>query len=392
MKKYVKNLEIKNGKKVKREILNWKYSVIKGIDLEKSKKLINIIKILNYLEPILAFISTVLFIYPSMLIYSEAEIILDSTAYFWYNFCWKTGVFLTVSFFVIIAINISVTKKYKNERALDKLIKNVRESEVLNPCLNWLPKIIEEIKLEERPVNYSKMALYEKYKFYLKEGNETTFKKEYEVAQGTIFNNPFELSVGVLNDKPVEYVASILDQPTNDIELNTIEKKEYAASTTDAKIHTNYLPLLRVKTNLFKGEIINITNAKNTNNFKIKDIQLENDEFNKKFSIQSTSEASARMILTPLAQQRLIELNNKMYFNLIIADGYIDILFLSKTVQKKHHSSGSFMDNLEIQKVEMGIKLFDYIDKKIWHDMMTFVSALNIIFSISIIQFEEVIN
>jgi hypothetical protein len=64
MKKYVEKLEIKNEREIKQEILNWKNSVLMGVDHKRSDKLIKKIKILNYFKYILIFINISLFIFP----------------------------------------------------------------------------------------------------------------------------------------------------------------------------------------------------------------------------------------------------------------------------------------------------------------------------------------
>ena len=262
-------------------------------------------------------------------------------------------------FFIVIAIvffGLSGLLLFLGIRHRRKAFKAAIENQKINPYTEWLEDInkyfVDKSTLTD---NQSRFIDYSRLKYNLSGRKDIGLKREYEIISGKIFDNPYSLSCGVWESRTV---------------ISHVQGTY--------KTYMDYLPLIKVKTNLFAGETFSITNSKDFGNFNKKDIKVESDDFNNKFSIMGSNENDMRMIITPLVQNKWLDMKDLNPFNISIQNGYIDVLFKPKD---------AFMDQTLLKNKT--IKGFSKIDKLIWNDISLFLSMLTLIFSISIFQFEE---
>ena len=327
MKKYVENVSIENFEEVNLKIDNWKKEIIVEV---KSK--------INPWRKWISIFSGILFIVFATI--STLSVYDENYTYIWF-------------FYIVISFFVSVIFVFLHYLHIHKVFSSVMDSKDINPYTSWLHDINSNIKEENNVYEYSwNESKYDDYlhlKYKLTGWNSVGLTKEYNIFKGVIFNNPYNLSCGIWKSE-----TKIRDS---------------------TQTYDDYLPLVKVKTNLFSGEQINITNSTKFHGFSKKDIKLENDAFNKKFSVLSTNESVARMILTPLIQEKWLKMNNLPEFNMELKNGYINVLFW---VQR---------DFMDIDA--LSFKSFSKINTKIWSDINKFLSILTLIFSVSIFQFEE---
>lgn len=331
MKKYIDDIKIYNIEKVNLKIDDWKNEIINETKLKtRSTK--------KWISLSLAVLSIILIIWHMIYMFNSN-----------YNFI--PFVLFLVSFFASIIFCFS----YHSNKL--QIFKSVIASKNINPYTCWLQDINGNINKEDNAHNWneSKYQDYSDLKYKLTGQKSINLKSEYDIFKSVIFNNPYILSCGIWQSE----------------------------TTVKGNKHTydDYLPLIKVKTNLFTDEKIKITNSKKFYGFTKKDIILENDNFNKEFSVLSTNESAARMILTPLVQEKWLNINNLPPFNMEIKNGYINVLFWTPS------------DFMDVDKLCFkSLRKFSKINEKIWVDIKDFLSILTLIFSVSIFQFEEIDN
>lgn len=345
MKKYIDDLEVQKFEEVNNKIIDWKNKVLEEINsTHKFWK--------KWLSIAMALTGLIIFIIALSILLSDI-FYLDSN---------KNPSFMS-NYIILIVVGVTLFFVaslfwlwYKSD--LKKIIKSSITNFEINPFVNWFNEINENIIVNHDAKLYmkaSKVKDYSKLKYRPSGVNSIGLDKEYELSEGTIFNNPYELSCGIW----------------------------HSVTKTDDSIinHYDYLPLLKIKTNLFPNQIISITNSAIYGNFLKKDVQLEDDEFNRIFSVNSSDENAIRMLLTPVVQNKWKEIRNLPQFNMRIENGFINILFKSNT---------KFMDIDALSK--LSAKKFRGSEEIIWKDINILLSILTLAFSISIFQFEEVIE
>ena len=335
MKKYYQDLDVQNLEKVQAKIEEWKKDILKEVR-QKSKNIIAyfIISIFLLLAGIGFFLGFVIEL-------AEAD---------------QGFLFIILAIIALISFALSGLCLFLGIRNRKRALTDAIATKNINPYTHWLPEINENIIIRE-PLKEKKSRFedYSQLKYVMSGKESLGLAREYELSNGIIFDNPYTLSCGIWESRT----------------LTSPIKQTY-------RKYFDYLPLIKVKTNLFSGKSFSITNAKDFGNFIKKDIKVENDEFNKKFSISASDENAVRMILTPLIQNKWLDIKNLKPFNMNIKNGYINVLLKPKS---------SFMDESLIKNKTF--KNFDKIDKLIWNDISDFLNVMTLIFSISIFQFEE---
>ncbi len=344
MKRYVDGLEVQKFDEINKEIKDWKKLILDSCNSTSQilkKKISFIFFAIGLLTIIIVIIISLCNSFKDTN-YDYGKIII----------IWFVGIsIILIGFFIFLSYKKTLKNKFKEAISILNI----------NPYISWLSKINDNIINDERKDDLylisSKIKDYDNLKYTISGTKSVGLYKEYELTTGSIFNNPYELSCGVW----LSETTIITDGRTRIIK------------------YYDYLPLLKVKTKLFSDNIIQITNSKKFNHFSKRDILLEDDIFNKKFSIKSEDENIARMLLTPVVQNKWKEIKNLPNFNMEIKNGYISILFDSKT---------KFMDIEALS--DLSLKKFRKVELLIWYDIRTFLSILTLLFSISIIQFEDV--
>lgn len=343
MKKYIDNIEVQKFDELNEEIIKWKKSVLKNIDVK------GIIWLKWVARLFFTFGLGTFFTLLSICIIGFITSNLEQQVIFGTEYK-----FFIISF-CSVGIGFVFQFVYTSKRST--IVKNALFTSDINPFTNWIGHLNENLVVDDNSNLYlktTKVNDYLKMKYKLTGQKSIGLEREYELSQGVIFDNPYELSCGVWH--------------------STITFEERTTHYYD------YLPLLKMKTNLFLEDEIHITNSRDFYGFTKKDIQLEDDEFNKIFSVNSTNENAVRMLLTPIVQNKWKEISKLPPFNMQLKNGVINILF----------QASYFMDSERISK--FSLKTFKRIENIIWKDLNIFLSILNLIFSISLIQFEEVVK
>ena len=346
MKKYIDKLVIQDENKLKQEIIDWKLDVLKKshISINKTKKYIGLVLLLIGVLTLVIYFK----VESSKLDPSEGG---PDRSYFSVMVPTMSGVILIISGLVFLY------KHYVkwDGKPLELLSSNIK----INAFKNWFSKINKNITVDDLSDEIISLLFdnneeyYEKMRYeVISSSQNPLFKREYEIARGKIFDNPYELSCRILTSQRH-------GNPLKDYE--------------------NYLPLLTIKTNLFQDTKISITNNRSIfPGFTDKDVQLEDDDFNAMYSILSEDENTLRMILTPLVQDKWKEMRNIPPFKLHIENGLVLVSF---------KPTSTFMDCSKF-----GLSSFTRVEKIILRDYKEFLSILNLVFSISLFQFEEVVE
>ena len=369
MKKYVEDLKIQNFKEIDEKINDWKKTILKNANVGSQLWKKHLSKFFYIIGSLVVLIGIII-----SLVTSFSDVPFEQQNYITPQILWVLG---------IIIFSIGVLINYLYKKGLNKRLQSAILESNINPYTLWLNETNQNIFGKDVsklfPKNYNSASNVDEFAASLKKHNDSLsvsnindykdlqykitghtsigLSKEYDLYNGVIFNNPFSLSCGVWHSE------------------TTIKTKD----TYNVVDYYDYLPLLKIETQLFKNNVVRITNSKDFSDFSKKDIQLEDDEFNKKFSITSNDENTVRMILTPIVQNKWKEIEHLPPFNMVIKNGYITTLF--KTNSK-------FMD---IDKIsELSAKQFKNVNVIIWNDIKAFLDILTLVFSISIFQFEEV--
>ena len=369
MKKYVEHLEIQNFNEIDQKINDWKKTVLKNANVGSQlwkKHLVKIFYIIGSLFLVIGIIISI--------VTAFSNTPFEEQNYITPQILWVLGV-------VVFLIGIFINYLYK--KSLSKRLQSAILESNINPYTLWINETNQNISGKDVsklfPKNYesasnvdefaaglkkyndnlspSNINDYKDLKYNMSGANSVGLSKEYDLYNGVIFNNPFSLFCGVWHSK------------------TTIQTKD----TYNVVDYYDYLPLLKIETNLFTNNVVRITNSKYFSDFTKKDIQLEDDEFNKKFSITSNDENAVRMILTPIVQNKWKEIEHLPPFNMVIKNGYITILF---------KTNSNFMDMDKI--AELSAQKFKNVNVTIWNDIKAFLNILTLIFSVSIFQFEEI--
>lgn len=333
MKKYVDRISIENIDKTLNEINHWKKNLLNELKNVWYLKYQWVWYLVSFGISLIVFLIC-WFIFPFVLISVVAGLVLFA------------GLSLIV-FFVI----------QKQQRRLLK--EGIRKYNI-NPYTQWIfdsNQYIFRTQYQDAIMNDD--SLYARYKYKIKGQRSHGLKSAYDIISGNLFHNEFKLTCGIWESSTTTY--------TVDSQGRSVSHTEY---------FYEYMPLIRVKTNLFPNQFVQITNSRNFGNFTKKDIQFENDQFNKMFSVVSSDENTARMIITPLIQDLWIsERINSMEFNIVLENGHFNFLFKPR---------GSFMDINQIGSLAS----IHNIDQLVLNDLEAFFKGLEILFSISILQFE----
>lgn len=344
MKKYIENLEVQNFDEVNNEINLWKNNVLDQVNIKNIvwKKWVAIVMaILGLVIILVMLILTTIPNPPDVQIQRHNQ---------WIEYVLYYGPL------ILGASCFGFSLWYVNDKK--NLIKKALLNIDINPYTFWLDKVNDNLNVDKnyKPiVTITKLTDYNEMKYRLSGATSIGLYREYELSKGIIFNNPYELSCGIWHS------------------LNRQDRTSVN--------YFDYMPLLKIKTNLFPGEKISITNSKIFGNFTKKDIQLEDETFNNIFSIKSSDENVVRMILTPVVQNKWKDMEDLPPFNMSIENGFIRILFQPKT---------NFMDTEKLS--DISFSKFKNLEPIIWKDIKILLNIINLAFSISIIQFEDASN
>ncbi len=335
MKKYCPELDIKNFEEIQSKIQSWKTEVL--TEVKQTSKNITA----YFAMSALSFLAGLGFFLWFVMEIAQVE---------------QSGLFIILIITAIISLSLGGVFIYLGISYRKKAFMVAIENQKINPYTEWLEDVNKHLvdKLTLTDIQ-SRFIDYSRLKYHLSGQDSIGLKREYEIISGKIFDNTYSLSCGVWESRTT----------TSHI------RRTY-------RTYMDYLPLIKVKTKLFDGDKFSITNSKDFGNFNKKDIKVESDDFNKHFSITGSNETAMRMIITPLVQNKWLDMKDLSPFNISIQNGYIDVLFKPK---------GSFMDQTLLKNKT--IKGFSKVDKLIWKDISLFLSMLTLIFSISIFQFEE---
>lgn len=114
---------------------------------------------------------------------------------------------------------------------------NAIDSQKINPYTLWSRDINSQIIEEELFVEkHSRVEDYNRLKYYISGEKSIDLLKGCDIYESVIFNNPYTLSCGVWKSGSKLRKGSV--------------------------IYNNYLPLIKIKTNSFLDDQIQITNSK----------------------------------------------------------------------------------------------------------------------------------